>query len=62
MSCMTILSPNLKISSSDIRPHLKWAVSFCDCMWPLFSSSLVCVGMYWLTYFIAPEGRQYDRY
>ena len=27
MSCMTILFLNLQITRSDIRPHIKWAVS-----------------------------------
>ena len=27
MSCMTILFPNLQITRSDIRPHIKWADS-----------------------------------
>ena len=27
MSCMTILFINLQISKSDIRPHIKWAIS-----------------------------------
>ena len=50
VSCMTIFFLNLQITRSDIRPHVKWAVSLVITYGTFKSSSQVCVGMYGLTY------------
>ena len=50
VSCMTTLSWNLQITRSDIRPHIKWAVSRVIAYGHFNFSSGVCVGMYGLTY------------
>ena len=47
---MTILL-NLQITRSDIRPHIKWAVSLVIAyIWALQYSLVVCAGVYGLTY------------
>ena len=60
VACMTILFRDVQISRSDIRPHIKWAVSLVILHMVFYSSSGVCVGMYGLTYsFYHPEGSPY---
>ena len=36
VSCMNIIFQNLQITRSDIRPHIKWAVSLVVCIWSLW--------------------------
>ena len=48
-SCMTILFLNLQITISDIRPHIKWAVSLVIAYGQFTLLGGFCVGMYGLT-------------
>ena len=59
MSCMTIFFLNLQIARSDIRPHIKRAVSLVFA-YGHFNIPLGCKwGIYGLTYsLMAPEGSE----
>ena len=57
MSCMTTLFLNLQITSSDVRPHIKWVVGLVityGCFNVPQVSVWVCMGLH--THFITPEG------
>ena len=58
MSCMTILFLNLQITKSDMRPHIKLAVSLVIAYGDFNLPQGFCVGMYELTHSLYhPEGR-----
>ena len=57
VSCMTILFLNLKITRSDIRPHIKWGVSLVIA----YGHFNLCQEVVWVrigehTHFLTPEG------
>ena len=57
VSCMTILFLNLQITRSDIRPHIKWAVSLVIAYGHFnLPQGFVWVCMSSHTHFITPKG------
>ena len=57
MSCTTILFLKLQITTSDIRPHIKWAVRLVIAHGHFNFPRGVCVGRIWILIYMDVDGR-----